>query len=57
MHYIMDKTTMALARKAYLIPGCDTISIRMENIVCNASGTGREDLGNLGGTPTWDPED
>ncbi len=57
MHYIMNKTTMALARKAYLIPGCDTISIRMENIVCNASGTGREDLGNLGGTPTWDPED
>ena len=57
MTYIMDKNVFDLARKAYETPGCEAISITMECIVCNTSGTGREDIGGLGGTPTWDPED
>lgn len=57
MHYIMKKNVLNLARKAYETPGCEAISISMECVVCNPSGTGREDIGGLGDRPGWDPED
>ena len=53
----MDKKVFDLARKAYEAPGCETTLITMECVVCNPSGTGREDIGGLGDRPGWDPED
>ncbi len=51
--------SLTLPSKAYLSPGVTVTRLAMESVVCNGTnqGTGREDLGGMGGTPTWDPED
>jgi hypothetical protein len=59
LNNILIMKSLTLPSKAYLSPGVTVTRLAMESVVCNGTnqGTGREDLGGMGGTPTWDPED
>lgn len=47
------KKCIEKALLAYVSPASDVFQIRIESVVMDS----REQIGDLGGEPTWDPED
>jgi len=55
---LMDNSVQRISRRTYMAPLGRSRHLCYEHILCNlSSGAGREDVGNLGGGPEWDPED